>query len=180
MISTPIFGRYARSLVDIVFEENQEPAVMLDLKMYSDIFRAVPDLLGVFHSPAVRRDAKERLLAELISRYPVTPLIANFLRTLLRHNRILYFQEIFDGCVKLVNDRKGIVSAQVATAAPLSEQEIQRLSQSLTRVTGKSVNMNVQTDAALLGGLVVQVGSTIYDGSLRTQLAEMKRRLAEN
>jgi F-type H+-transporting ATPase subunit delta len=62
----------------------------------------------------------------------------------------------------------------------LSQQEIERLGKSLAEITGKQVNMELQTDADLLGGVIVQVGSTVYDGSIRTQLAEMRRRLAED
>ncbi len=178
MIPSAILGRYAKSIVDVAFEENQEPAVTEDLKTYREIFQAVPDLLDVFHSPAVPRESKEKLLAELIRIYPVTGLTANFLRILIQHNRIRYFQQVFENYQKLVNERKGIVAARVTTAAPLSEVELKSLRDSLAGITGKAVTLDVQTDNSLLGGLVVQVGSTIFDGSVRTQLAEMKQRLA--
>ena len=178
MIPSAILGRYARSLADVVFERSQEQAVTEDLRVYREIFQAVPDLLEAFHSPAVQREAKNRLLAELIAQYPVTQLTANFLRILVQHNRIRYFEQIFESYVKHVNDRKGIVSAKVTTAAPLSEQEMKSLNESLAGVTGKTVTLDAQTDASLLGGLVVQVGSTVFDGTIRTQLAEMKQRLA--
>ena len=73
MIPSAILGRYARSLAEVVFEENVEQKVTEDLKTYSEIFRAVPDLLEVFHSPAVPRESKEKLLSELMAQYPVNP-----------------------------------------------------------------------------------------------------------
>lgn len=179
MILSAILGRYARSLTDIVFEEDVEPDVTGDLKTYSEIFRAVPDLLDAFHTPAVPRDAKEKLLGAVMAKYPVHRVSSNFLRVLLRHNRIRYFQQIFESYLKSVNERKGILSARVTAAVPLSQPEVARLGEKLAGITGKRVSMELQTDSNLMGGVVVQVGSTVYDGSIRTQLAEMRRRLAE-
>lgn len=179
MIPSAILGRYSRSLAEIVFEQGVERKVTEDVALYGDIFRAVPDLLEVFHSPAVPRDSKERMLSELLIRYPVHPVAANFLRVLLQHNRIRYFEPIRDGYLKSVNERKGIVSAQVTAAVTLSADEMKKLTDLLAGITGKRVHVELTTDAGLLGGIVVQMGSTIFDGSIRTQLAEMKKRLAE-
>jgi F-type H+-transporting ATPase subunit delta len=179
VIPSAILGRYARSLTEIVFEEGLEQEVTGDLKTYSDIFRGVPDLLEVFHTPAVPRESKEKLLNELMTKYPVNPVTSNFLRILLQHNRIGFFQQILDLYLKLVNEHKGIVSAKVTTAMALSEQEITKLGEKLSAITGKSVNVEPQMDATILGGVIVQLGSTVIDGSIKAQLADMKRRLAE-
>jgi F-type H+-transporting ATPase subunit delta len=179
MIPSAVLGRYARSLAEVVFEENIEQKVTGDLTTYSDIFKAVPDLLEAFHSPAVPRESKEKLLNELMAQYPVNPITANFLRILLQHNRIRYFEQIQFNYLKSVNERKGIVSAQVTTASPLSPEDSKKLADRLGGTTGKLVSLELQTDASLLGGIVVQMGSTIFDGSIRSQLAEMKRRLTE-
>jgi F-type H+-transporting ATPase subunit delta len=180
VIPSAILGRYARSLAEIAFEENLEQAVAEDLGTFSDIFRAVPDLLEVFHAPAIPRETKGKLLAELMAKYPVSQITSNFLRLLLQHNRIRYFSQIADGYLKSVNERKGIVSARVTAAAPLSQENLKNLEAKLAGITGKLVHIESQTDASLLGGIVVQMDSTIFDGSIRTQLSEMKRRLTEN
>jgi F-type H+-transporting ATPase subunit delta len=174
-----VLGRYCKSLADIVFEENLDERVTEDLKTYREIFRAVPDVLEVLHSPAVPRESREKLLSELMAHYPVHTITSNFLRILLQHNRIGYFQQILDGFLKAVSERKGIISAQVTAAMPLSQNELKSLEARLVGITGKVVNLESQTDASLLGGMVVQIGSTIFDGSIRTQLAEVKRRLTE-
>ena len=179
MIPSAVFGRYARSLTDVVLEKNLEPEVTGDLKTYGEIFRAVPDLLEALDTPAIPREAKEKLLDEVMAQHPVNPVTSNFLRILLRHNRIRFFSQILEIYLKAINERKGIVSATVTTAAQLSKQEIERLAERLAAVTGKLVNIELRTDADLLGGVVVQVGSTVYDGSVRTRLAEVKRRLSE-
>lgn len=165
MISTAVLGRYARSLADVALELDEIEGISRDLATYREVFRAVPDLLMAFDSPAVPRDAKGKVLSELLSRYPVRKLTENFFRVLLQHNRIRYFDQIYESYIKNVHERKGIVTAKVTTAAPLSECELASLRENLSKATGKIINLNVQTDSGLLGGLVVQVGSTVYDGS---------------
>jgi F-type H+-transporting ATPase subunit delta len=177
VISAAILGRYSKSLAEIAFEENLEQEITGDLQTYAEIFRTVPDLLAAFHSPAVLREAKKNLLSELVLKYPVTPITANFLHILLDHNRFGFFQQIFEGYLKSVDERKGVVSARITAALPLSEKELENINRSLAEITGKSVKLDVQTDPGLIGGLVVQVGSTVYDGSIRTRLSEMRRRL---
>jgi len=179
VIPSAILGRYARSLTDVVFEENIEAEVTANLKTYSEIFLAVPDLLEAFDTPAVPRETKAKLLAELLFRYPVVPVTSNFLRILLEHNRIRFFERIFEIYGDLVNERKGIVSARVTTAGPISGPEVEALRSRLGAITGKTVVLEPRTDSEILGGIIVQLGRTIYDGSIRSQLAEMKRRMAE-
>ncbi len=179
MISSAVLGRYAKSLAEVVFEENIESEATGDLETYQEIFRAVPDLLDAFHSPAIPREAKGKLLTELMSRYPVHPITSNFLRVLLKHNRMVCFSQIFQSYRKAVNERKGIVSAIVSTASPLSPPEAESLAGKLAALTGKLVNIEMRTDAGLLGGAVVQIGSTVFDGSIRAQLDAVKRRLSE-
>jgi F-type H+-transporting ATPase subunit delta len=179
VIRSAILVKYAGSLAEVVFEEKIEEAVTEDLKTYSEIFRTVPDLLEALDSPAMPREAKEKLLSELTTRYPVNPITYNFLRILLQNNRIRYFQEILDAFVKSVNEHKGVVSALVTAASPLSQQEVKNIRDRLAGITGKSVNVELRTDSSLLGGIVVQIGSKSFDGSVRARLAEIRRRLAE-
>jgi len=138
----------------------------------------VPDLLDGFHTPAATRDAQHTLLNEMIARYPVNPTTSNFFRVGLEHNRLRYFHEIFDYYIRTVNDRKGVVAAQVTAPAPLSDRDLASLREALASATGHAVTLSVRTDPELLGGLVVQLGSTVYDGSIRRQLAEIRERLA--
>jgi F-type H+-transporting ATPase subunit delta len=179
VIPSAVLGRYAKSLADVVFEENIEPEVTGNLETYNEIFQVVPDILRVFHNPAIPNEAKEKVLAELTAQYPIHAIAVNFLRILLKHNRIYYFEHIFKSYLKAVNDHKGIVTAVVSTASPLSQQELKSLAEKLAGFTGKIVNVELKTDSNLLGGIVVQVGSTVFDGSIKTQLAAVKRRLSE-
>jgi F-type H+-transporting ATPase subunit delta len=179
MISSAVFGRYARSLADVVLANEEEPAVTADLGTCREIFKTVPDIPAALDSPAVPHESKIRLLAALVEKYPVSRTTMNFLRVLIDHHRIRYFDEIYQAYVKTVNERRGILEARVTAAYPLSQAELSALSGSLSNAIGKTVTLDVRTDPGLVGGLVVQIGSTVYDGSIRSQLDEMKRRLAE-
>ncbi len=179
MISSAILGRYARSLSEVVFEKNLEQAVSEDMKTYSEVFKAVPDLLDAFDSPGIPHEAKEKLLENLIELHPIHDITHNFLKVLLEHNRIRHYQQIYESYLDLVNEQNGIVSARVSTAMPLDSSEVKILEEKLSGVTGKTVFMDSQTDQNLLGGVVVQIGDTIFDGSIKTKLAELKRKLAE-
>jgi F-type H+-transporting ATPase subunit delta len=180
MISSAILDRYAQSLADVAAQTNEEDAAGKDLELYKDIFLAAPDVLEVFHSPSIPRENKEKALSELLAVYPVRPTTANFLRVLLKHNRIRYFQQIHDSYCAILSKRKGIVDAKVTVAVPLQPQDIASLRDRLDKATGKTVSLDVQHNPNLLGGIIVQIGSTVYDGSVRTKLAEMKRQLTES
>jgi F-type H+-transporting ATPase subunit delta len=179
VISSAIFVRYAHALADVALQEGDEAVTRENLSAYREIFRQVPELIESLDSPAVQRDAKDRLLQQLAARYPVVPMVGNFLRILLDHHRIRYYSEIFDAYIKTVDDRKGIVAARVAAASPLSDKNQMALRESLGKATGKEVHLTVEIDPDLLAGVVVQIGSTVYDGSIRTQLQEMRRRLEQ-
>jgi F-type H+-transporting ATPase subunit delta len=174
-----ILGRFARSLAEVAFEEYAEQKVTEDLSTYVEIFRTAPDLIETFDSPRFSRETKESLLNALLRKYPVHRLTSNFLRILLQHNRISQFEQIQKIYESLVNERKGIAFARVSAAAPLSKAEEANLSYRLTKITGKKIYLEVQTDESLLGGVVIKIGGAVYDGSIKTQLVEMKRRIIE-
>jgi F-type H+-transporting ATPase subunit delta len=179
VISSAVFARYARSLADVALESGEADAVAADLTVYREIVRAAPALLEIFDSPAVSREAKQNLIAALLEKYPVRQITANFLRVLIDHNRVRYFDAIVDLYVATVNRRKGVVAADVTSPIPLSDADVAVLRESLAKATGANVMVNLRTDPGLIGGLVVQIESTVFDGSVRRQLTEVKRRLLE-
>ena len=179
MVPVAILGRYARSLAEVAFEKNSEDRVAEGLKTFAEIIQAAPEIQEIFGSPAIPRETRERLLDELLVKYPVDPTAANFLHVLLEHNRMHSFKDILDAFLRLMNERKGIVTAKVTTASPLAESELEKIAARLGKIAGKLVTVEPTIDEELLGGMVVNIGSTIYDGSVRTRLAEMRRRLAD-
>ena len=177
MIPSAVLSRYARALADVALEGGQEVEVLKDLQTYQEICRAVPDLLPAFDNPAIPREVKDKLLTELLARYPVSQTAANFLRVLLGHHRLVYFQEVCALYVLTINARKGVIAAQLRSATSLSEADLRILRESFSRLTGKTVELEVRTEPDLLGGVIVQIESTVYDGSIRTQLEEVRRAL---
>jgi F-type H+-transporting ATPase subunit delta len=149
------------------------------VRTFGEVFLAAPEAQEAFDSPAVPREAKERLLDELLAKYPVEPVVANFLHVLLEHNRMRYYRDILGAFEQLVNERKGVVQAKVVTASPLDADELGKIAARLGEATGKQVALDAATDQDLLGGMVVNIGSTVYDGSVRTQLEAIRRRLME-
>ena len=180
VIPVAILGKYARSLAEVAIEQNIEDKVSADLLMFAEVFSAVPDMRKVFDSPAIPRGEKEKLLDALLDEHPITATAANFLRVLLERNRMRSFRNILELFLEIVNKRKEIVSARIVAAVPLNRDNVGRIEKRFGSITGKTVKAStVEIDEDLLGGIVVSVGNTVYDGSIRTQLAEMKRRFTE-
>jgi F-type H+-transporting ATPase subunit delta len=116
-------------------------------------------------------------LSELISRSRVSPTTANFLQVLLQNQRLADLVEINRQFGNELDRRAGVVNAQVTTARPLSPQEQDALRARLSQVTGNMVRLQFHVDDALIGGVVTRIGSTLYDGSVRTHLEQMKQRM---
>ena len=178
MISSALFARYSRALVDVALEAGADAEVLQDLRTYGEIFRAVPDAMAALHSPGVPKPAKEGVLAALMERYPVHRITSNFLRILLDHSRFGYFHEICDHYARVLDERKGIVAAAVTVAETLAERQAVEIRARISGAIGREVKLELRSDPNLIGGLILHVGSTVYDGSVRRQLSEIKARLS--
>lgn len=177
MISAALLGRYARALADVASETGEEEQVSADIELYGRIFETVPEFLEAVSSPALPRERRQNLLSKILALHPVCGTASNFLQVLLAHNRLRHFAEVAEHYRQVVNERKGILAAKVTASGPVSADQMAKLREGLSRATGKSVQLELDADPELLGGLVVQVGSTVYDGSVRRQLVEIRERL---
>ena len=135
-------------------------------------------LQEAFGNPTVAYDQKRKVLETLIARTKVLPTTANFLRVLLRNQRLGELAEVNAKLAEVLDERTGIISAQVVSARPVSEATKASLEQKLTQLTGKKAHLTFETDESLLGGMVTRIGSTIYDGSVRNQLNRLREELA--
>ena len=178
MIPTALFAHYSRALVDIVLETGAEAAVSGDLETYRQIFLAVPEVVDALQNPGIPRTAKEGLLAALVRLHPVAEISGNFLRVLLDHNRFVYFGEICDEYRRVLDERRGIVSALATVAAPVADDQRTGLRERISEAIGQALRLEFRTDPGIIGGLVLQIGSTVYDGSVRRQLVEVRQRLS--
>jgi F-type H+-transporting ATPase subunit delta len=173
-----IARRYALALADVATERREAPLIQEELSKWQIMIDGNPLLREVLSNPTVAYDQKRKILNELIAKTRVRETTANFLRVLLRNQRITELGEINKKFAHILDDRSGVVAAQVTTARPISEESKAALEKKLTEITGRRVRFMFATDEELIGGLVARIGSTIYDGSVRNQLQEVERRLA--
>ena len=169
--------RYAAALADVVTKTNETDSVKTELKTWEQIINSNADLQSAFRNPAISHSDKERVLDNLIAKTQPTKTTANFLRVLLRNDRLTEIKEINERFAGVLEERSGVVSAEITSARTLSENEKAEMRTNLEKMTGKRINLNFNTDESLIGGVVTRLGSTVYDGSVKTQLEELKQQM---
>jgi F-type H+-transporting ATPase subunit delta len=177
-----VVGIYARAFADVVMKKSNllDPARMLqEAHSIEALFQQSDPLRRVLENPSIPGDRKRAVIDAITMRLGTTRQVRNFIAVLTDHRRLPLFSEILKQLEQELNDRQGFAEAQVSTARPLSDPEKQMLEAEITRLTGKKVRARYEQDASLLGGAVVQVGSTIYDGSVEGQLNRIKEQLVE-
>jgi F-type H+-transporting ATPase subunit delta len=176
--SQTIARRYATALADVILEQREEAEVRDELNEWEQMFASNPSLLEIFSNPTVGYDQKQKVLSELINRTRVRPTTANFLRVLLKNQRMADLSQVTAKLSQILDERSGVISADVVSAQPLPAASTAALALRLGEITGKKVNLNFATDETLLGGIVTRIGSTVYDGSVRNQLERLGEALA--
>lgn len=169
--------RYATALADVVTKTGETDSVRTELKTWEQIIGANGDLQAAFRNPAISLESKEKVLQHLIEKTQPLKTTANFLRVLLRNSRLTEIGEINRKFAGVLEERSGGVSAQITSARPLTEQQKSEIQTNLERMTGKRISPKFVTDKTLIGGVVTRIGSTVYDGSVKTQLEELKQQM---
>ena len=172
--------RYATALADVAIERREEREVQNELDQWTAILETNPQLKEVFANPTIAYDQKCKVLEELISRTRVRETTASFLRVLLKNQRLSQLRDVFERFGQVLDERAGMVAATVTTAKPIPEELRNALHETLTAATGRKVRLNFTTDEAIIGGLVARIGSTIFDGSIQSQLERLADGLAGN
>ena len=172
-----IARRYAVALADVVTAQGESQKVREELSGWAEMMSQNPQLPDIFRHPTIPYEQKRQVLAELISRSRVSPATANFLQVLLQNQRLADLVEINRQFGNELDRRAGVVNAQVTTARPLSPQAEEALRAKLSQVTGNMVRLQFDVDEALIGGVVTRIGSTLYDGSVRSRLEQMKQKM---
>ena len=172
-------SRYARALVDAVYDMKLGGRLVVQqLSALVDLVRESPDLRRVWENPAIPAVQKRRLLDAIVAREGTVKAVRNFVAVLIDHRRIAALPEIAMQVELEMDRRLGLAEAKVTSARELSPEERRGLESRMEQLTGKKVRAHYATDAKLLGGAVVRMGSTIYDGSIRGQLLKMKEQLS--
>ncbi len=169
--------RYAAALADVVTKNGETNFVQAELKQFENLMTENATLGEVFRNPAVPYEQKSRLLETLIARTKPTKTTANFLRVLLKNARLGDLSVINQRFAAVLEERAGLVSAEVTTAQPLDITQQAALQTKLQELTGKKVTLNFKIDPEIIGGVVTRIGSTVYDGSVKNQLQQLKEKM---
>lgn len=172
--------RYAQALADVVIERREQREVQNEIQSWASMIDTNPQLKEVFANPTVAYDQKRAVLEELISRSRVRETTASFLRVLLRNQRLAQLPEIAARFGQTLDERSGVVAAEITTARPISEELKKTLHDTLTSATGRTVRVTFATDENIIGGFVARIGSTIFDGSVENRLERLASGLAGN
>jgi F-type H+-transporting ATPase subunit delta len=173
-----IARRYGAALADVVLERGEAKEIQQELQQWSELILGNENLQEVFRNPTIPLEKKRAVLKQLIDRTQPQQTTANFLKTLLHNQRLAQLPEINLKFAEILDQRAGLVAATVTTARPVPDEIQARLSEKLVSVTNKKVRLNFEQDPELIGGLVTRIGSTIYDGSVRSQLQQIKERMS--
>ena len=170
--------RYARALADVTLERGTSEQVKMELAEFVKLLEESADLRNFLASPAVARMNKHGVVGKLVSALWAGETLRNFLLVVVDNRRTGELEEIQRAYEKELQARLGITRAEVASAAELSADEKARLTQALEKITGRRVEAEYRLDPGLIGGAVARVGSSVYDGSVRSQLERLRARLA--
>lgn len=166
--------RYARALFALASEEGRVDAVRGELRRLGEALEASAQLREVLLEPLHPTGERRRVLEALATRLDASPLLHRFYAYLIDQRRLVAFDAIEAEFVRLADQAAGRTKAKVRTAQPLSEAQQSRLARALAARVGRAVELEIEVDPELVGGLVAQLGDTVYDGSLRTQLAQLR------
>jgi F-type H+-transporting ATPase subunit delta len=172
--------RYARALLEVALRESDAQKVERDLTSFVEAVNSSPDLKRALTSPripvATRRAVLDAITRQIGMDAPATKLLS----LLADRGRLELFNELLTVYRERLLAHRGIVRGLVMSAAPLAPEKISALERSLSTATGKQVQLETAVDPALVGGVVARIGSTVYDGSIRTQLQRIRQQLVEN
>lgn len=171
--------RYARALVDVAVEQKKSEDVRKELAAFADLMRESAELRNLLASPAVPREKKLAVIDALAGRMDFSKAFRNFLCVLVDNRRTTMLPQIHEAFVAQLLERLGVTHAQVTTARELAAGEKTELCRALERLTGRRIEAEYKLDAKLIGGAVVRIGSTVYDGSVREQLNRLRASLAK-
>ena len=174
-----VLGRYARAYADVAVKNKLNPEkTVAEFQQMADVVNSSRELRNVLQNPAVSREQKLKLLDSIIQHIGATKMLRNFLAVLIDHRRIGNIGDLLEQFKRELDRRMGIADARVSSIRELTSAERKSLEQQLSEITGKTVRATYSQDAALLGGVLVRVGSTIYDGSVHGRLQRMRQELA--
>jgi len=181
MTLSAVATRYANALADVVTASSsvlRPQDAVAQLRTFEATLRSSAELHNALTTPAVPGSRKKAVVGRIADLQGLSRIARNFLFVLVDHRRIALLPEIIQIFERVVDERLGFAQAAVASAAGLTEEQRTQLTAEFERLTGKRLRMRFTVDPSLIGGVVAHIGSTVYDGSVRGQLASLERRLS--
>lgn len=173
--------RYARALLDVsVKEKGDLQRIEQDLTAWVDLLTNHPTLEKVLLNPAIPVQRKQAAAAELIARLNTSSVLAKLVALLAARDRLVLLPELLASYRERLLDYQNVVRAEVTTSVPLAASRVKAIERGLAQLTGRTVTVATKVNPSIIGGIVARIGSTVYDGSVTTQLQKMKQRLVES
>ena len=173
-------NRYAKALFDVALEEKADLAkVDQDLEALVAMMQSSPDLAEASGRGAVTEAQRQSMMEAVAKAMALSAPVTKTLVLLAKSRKLNLIPDLAAAFRERLLSHQNIVRAEVTSAAPLSPEKTKALEDSLSKVTGKQVEISVSVDPELLGGVVARIGSTVYDGSVKTQLSRMRQELVK-
>ena len=167
-------GRYAGALYDIANERRALDQVADDLRTIRAMLKESEDLRRLVRSPMIGREEQSRAMAAVLERAGISDLTRNFVGVVARNRRLFALEAMAAGFLRLLAERRGEITVDVSAAQPLNPEQMQALRDTLWQIVGGRVAVDLKVDPSLLGGLVVKIGSRLFDSSIRTKLQRLQ------
>jgi F-type H+-transporting ATPase subunit delta len=173
-VTAGVAGRYASALFELASEQNQLDEVDRDLGKFQGLLDGSDDLKRLVKSPAFAAEEQERALGAVMDWAAIGATTGNFLKVVTRNRRLFAAEDMITTFRSLLARHRGEVAAEVSSAVALTEEQLAALRDKLKSAHGMDVRLNAKVDPSLLGGLVVRIGSRMFDSSLKTKLMNLK------
>ncbi len=170
---------YARALLNQGQSDGTLATLMQELASFAEVVHGLPKFASVLESPRVKVVEKERMIDKALSG-KASKTFVNFVKLLVRRGRFDCIHAIDHAAVRIQDEVTGQVRGTVTSATPLNDQTVSRLAENLGKRLGRSVILTTDVDETIIGGVVVRIGDTVYDASVRNQLQQLKRRAVKN
>jgi F-type H+-transporting ATPase subunit delta len=174
-----VTGTYARALADVVFDQHLDPAKTLqEAQSLAQLVSSSQQLREVWDAPSIPAEQKRALLDAIVAREDISRPVRNFMAVLMDHRRLKFLEPIVKEFGEELNRRLGFTEADIISIRELSESERSGIEAQVEKLTGHKVRARYAQDTSILGGAIVKVGSTIYDGSVRGQLERIREAIS--
>ena len=177
MSNTAVARRYAQALVDICDDSGKHKEIRGAFDRVAAVCREVPESVTFLSNPTIPEADRRKLLDTLLQQAKADGVVTNFVRLLLDRGRFAAIVDVHERFAELLDGRTGRVVAHITSATPLADAKVAEIQKMLAGSGGREVTLDHDVDASLIGGLVIRVGNTVYDGSVRNHLDRLRERM---